>query len=129
MGDDVKQYIDGKVDNFAKSIKSDIKWAVGIIVTAMLVILGWMGAATIKNRMYIKDLEHDVVLMNARAATLEFKILWMAEVSELVKEYYKAEAGSEKAIDFLEQAKKMEERIMSLDQPMPTLRSGYYKDE
>ena len=129
MGEDVKSYIDKKVSNFSQEIKRDLKWAVGLILGALLVVLGWMGTATIKNRMYIQDLEYDMAIMNARTKTLEFKILWMAEVSELVKEYYKTDAGSEKAIDFLEQAKRMEERIMSLDQPMPSLRSGYYKDD
>jgi len=120
MSEDVAKYIDKKF--------SDVKWFLGIIIMVLIVFLGWMGTATIKNRMYIKDLEFDIQVMNGRTKTLEYKILWIAEINELVRNYYKEGAG-EVTIDFLEDVQKMEDRVMANTPPIPTLRSGYYKNE
>lgn len=128
MGEDVKGYIDDKFKSFANEIKKDLKWAVVITASVLITLLGWIGNSSVKNRMYIKDVEHDIVLLKATTASLEYKIMWMSEVSELVKEYYKNGTTDQNTINFLKQAQRMEDRIINNGSPMPTFRSGYHKE-
>lgn len=126
MGEEVTRYIDGKFD----SLNANLRWFARIIITVFIIMFGWVSTQSIKNKMAIKDLEFDVIVLNGRTKTLEYRILWFAEINEMVRDYYKEkEEGHGHTVDFLESVQKMEDRVKANSQPMPTLRSGYYKDK
>jgi len=125
MNDDVTKYIDNKFD----SLNSNLKWFGGIVITILVVLLSWVSTQSIKNKMAIKDLEFDIMVLNGRTTTLEYRILWFAEINEMVRNYYKLKEGDGPTTDFLNNVQEMEHRVKANSQPMPTLRSGVYKEE
>lgn len=118
MEDRYIEYIDEKVDK----IVTNIKWAAGIFVTVMVIFMGWVAQSTIKNRIQINDIEYNIRIVEADIEATRYKILWIAEVSSLVKEYYMK--GNSEDAEFLERVQRMEDRIMEGGQPSPTFRGS-----
>ncbi len=121
MSEDLELKLNVMVDK----IRSDLKWAVGILASVLIAILAIYGQQINKLNTNSKDQAFDIMILSNMSEDLEWKQGWLVESSELQRDYIEAIAKGEDIKDFFDEMDRMNARIMANGGPKPTMRSGY----